>query len=112
MDWHNKQPIYQQLKEKITTAILEGHLQAGESVPSIRQFSADHSVNPITVSKAYQLLVDEGIIEKRRGLGMFVKTEAKKQLLLMERAYFIQYELPRIKEKAKQLEIDLAELLK
>ncbi|MDF1761273.1 MAG: GntR family transcriptional regulator [Coxiellaceae bacterium] len=112
MQWNNKQPIYQQLKDKIAVAIMDGSLQEGEAIPSIRQISADYAVNPITVSKAYQGLVDDEVIEKRRGLGMYVKRGAQKALLKLEKQRFLQQEWPQIKQRIGQLGFDIAELLK
>ena len=112
MQWNNKQPIYQQLKDKIAVAIMDGSLQEGEAIPSIRQISADYAVNPITVSKAYQGLVDDEVIEKRRGLGMYVKQGAQKALLKLEKQRFLQQEWPQIKQRIGQLGFDIAELLK
>ncbi|MDF1654388.1 MAG: GntR family transcriptional regulator [Coxiellaceae bacterium] len=112
MQWNNKQPIYQQLKDKIAVAIMDGSLQEGEAIPSIRQVSADYAVNPITVSKAFQGLVDDEVIEKRRGLGMYVKQGAQKALLKLEKQRFIQQEWPQIKQRISQLGFDVAELLK
>ncbi|MDF1796486.1 MAG: GntR family transcriptional regulator [Coxiellaceae bacterium] len=112
MQWNNKQPIYQQLKDKIAAAIMDGSLQEGEAIPSIRQVSADYAVNPITVSKAFQGLVDDEVIEKRRGLGMFVRQGAQKALLKLEKQRFLQQEWPQIKQRINQLGFDAAELLK
>ena len=112
MQWHSNTPIYQQLKDKLTAAILDGSFAEGEAIPSIRQVSTEYRVNPITVSKAYQLLVDDNILEKRRGLGMFVKANAQKALLSLEKERFLKNEWPTIKEKVRQLNIDIEELLK
>ncbi len=112
MQWNNKQPIYQQLKDKIATAIMDGTLAEGEPIPSIRQISTDYQVNPITVSKAFQGLVDDEVIEKRRGLGMFVNPGARQALLKLEKQRFLQQEWPDIKQRIHQLGFDVAELLK
>lgn len=112
MEWNNKQPIYQQLKAKIAAAILDGHLAEGDAIPSIRQISSDYAINPITVSKAIQGLVDDNIVEKRRGLGMFVKQGAREGLLSLERQRFLQADWPEIRERINRLGLDIAELLK
>jgi len=108
--WDDKLPIYLQLKEKISAAIIDGSLQEGVTLPSIRQVSADYQVNPITVSKAYQLLVDSGVIDKRRGVGMFVKDGAQAILLRAERSRFLSDEWPNIIQKIKRLGIAIEEL--
>ena len=108
--WNDKQPIYQQLKDLISISIIEGGLKEGEMIPSIRHVSADYQVNPLTVSKAYQALVDTGIIEKRRGLGMFVKKDAQRHLLESEKKRFIEEEWPQVQEKIKRLGLDIKEL--
>jgi GntR family transcriptional regulator len=112
MQWNKQQPIFQQLKNKVSASILDGSIKEGESVPSIRQLSALYEINPITVSKAYQVLVDDDIIEKQRGRGMFVKVGAKKLLLKIERKRFIKEEWPHVKEKINQLGLELSELMK
>ena len=81
MQWTNDQPIYQQVRDHVVSLIIDGVLDAGEPIPSVRQMAVEGGVNPLTVSKAYQELVDLKIVENRRGLGMFVTEPAKKQLL-------------------------------
>ena len=110
--WDDNQPIYQQLKEKITISILDGDFAEGEAIPSIRQVSSDYRINPITVSKAYQMLADEKIIEKKRGLGMYVITGARKRLLALEQKRFMQAEWPKILQRIKQLGLNIEELVK
>ncbi len=112
MKWNDKQPIYQQLRDKIAAAILDGSLAENEAIPSIRQLSSDYQINPLSVSKAYQALTDSKIISKRRGMGMFVNSGAKQLLLQQERQYFLEEELPLLKQKIKQLGFTLEELLK
>lgn len=108
--WDDKLPIYLQLKEKISAAIIDGSLQEGVTLPSIRQVSADYQVNPITVSKAYQLLSDSGVIDKRRGVGMFVKDGAQAILLQVERKQFLSDEWPSIADKMRRLGITMEDL--
>ena len=83
--WHDNAPIYRQLKEKVVSMVLGDELKPGEALPSVRQIAADFQLNPITVSRAYQELVDENIVEMKRGLGMFVLEGAKERLLSSER---------------------------
>ncbi len=109
--WDDTQPIYQQLRDHTVARILAGELVEGEALPSVRQLAVELQINPITVSRAYQLLVDEELVEKRRGLGMFVMQGARKQLLNSERDLFLMQELPKALERARQLGINTAELL-
>lgn len=109
--WDDTQPIYQQLRDHTVARILAGELSEGEALPSVRQLAVELQINPITVSRAYQLLVDEELVEKRRGLGMFVMQGARKQLLNSEREQFLKQELPKTLERARQLGIDTDALL-
>jgi len=110
--WREDLPIYRQLKELVVNLILQGEYKAGESLPSVRQVSSDYQINHITVSKAYQELVDEGLVEKRRGLGMFVIEGAKEILLTREQERFMQEELPAFLERINQLGISKDHLIK
>ena len=110
--WDDTQPIYQQLRDRTVARILADELSEGQALPSVRQLAVDLQINPITVSRAYQLLVDEDLVEKRRGLGMFVKTGARDQLLSSEREQFLHQEWPRVLERIEQLGISIQELLK
>ena len=112
MQWTNEQPIYQQVRDHIVSLIIDGVLKSGDPIPSVRQMAVEGGVNPLTVSKAYQELVDLEIVEKRRGLGMFIKNSAKKQLLKLEKDKFLKNNWPKIVKKANQLDIDLFELIK
>lgn len=109
--WNDKEPIYIQIRDKVASAIIDGSLLEGDTLPSVRAFSSEYQVNPITVSKAYQELVDLGAVAKRRGIGMFVCDGAKKILLKTERDKFMREEWPRLEEKLKRLGITLEELL-
>lgn len=111
MNWNESAPIYRQLRERIKAMILDGDLKEGDALPSVRQVSADFQLNPITVSKAYQELVDENLVEKRRGLGMYVNVGARVQLLQSERDRFIREEWPPLKERLQRLGLDLKQLL-
>lgn len=108
--WNDNAPIYRQLRDRVIAMILDGVLKPGEALPSVRQVAADFQLNPITVSKAYQELVDEQLVEKRRGLGMYITEGAREQLLKLERERFIREEWPQLRERLKRLGIDLAEL--
>ncbi|PHQ79588.1 MAG: GntR family transcriptional regulator [Coxiella sp. (in: Bacteria)] len=110
MEWNSKQPIYLQLKEMIATRILEGAIAEETMIPSIRHMSMEYQINPLTVSKAYQELVDEDIIVKQRGLGMKVLAGAQQKLLDRERQYVIEVEWPQLQKKLKRLSINLKEL--
>ncbi len=111
MQWNNKQPIYLQLKDKIASQILDKSIAEGEMIASIRTVSVEYQLNPLTVSKAYQELVEDGILEKQRGLGMRVVAGAYKKLLKQQQRFFLEHEWPALKEKVLRLEINLKELL-
>jgi GntR family transcriptional regulator len=111
MEWNNKQPIYLQLKDKIAAQILDGKISEGEMIPSIRQVSMDYQINPLTVSKAYQLLVDDEIVQKQRGLGMQIISGAREKLLKQQKRIFLEQEWPLLKKKLTRLHIDLKELI-
>jgi GntR family transcriptional regulator len=109
--WDDNQPIYWQLREKTVAAILDGTLSEGQPLPSVRQVAVDFQINPLTVSKAYQSLVDDHLVEKRRGVGMFVREGARKQLLESERNRFLNEEWPRLAERIEKLGLTIDELL-
>jgi len=111
-EWNDALPIYRQLKERVVAMILDGDLNEGEVIPSVRQVAVDYRVNPLTVSKAYQELVDEDLVEKRRGLGMYVKEGARDALLERERDHFLNEEWPRIIERIERLGLNSENLLK
>ncbi len=109
--WNDSQPIYWQLKERTIVMILDGTLGEGEALPSVRTVASEFQLNPITVSKSYQALVDEGLVEKRRGLGMFVCKGAYRKLLASERDKFLNVEWPATLNRIGQLGLDIKELL-
>ena len=111
-EWHDSEPIYQQLRTAVLHRILSGSLAEGEAVPSVRQVAASERINPLTVTRAYQLLVDEGLLEKRRGLGLFVTTGAAARARESERNTFLTLEWPRIRNRIAALGIDLSSLLR
>ncbi len=110
--WKDDRPIYLQLKDQILTMIMDGVLAEGEALPSVRKVSVEYQINPITASKAYAELVDEGVVEKRRGLGMFILDGARKNLLATEQKSFLEVEWPKIIEQISRLGLDANELLK
>ena len=110
--WNDSQPIYWQLKERTVAMILDGTLSEGEALPSVRTVASEFQLNPITVSKSYQSLVDDGLVEKRRGLGMFVCEGARKKLLSSERARFLDEEWPNMVSRIEQLGLDVDDLLR
>ena len=110
--WNDSQPIYWQLKERTVAMILDGTLGEGDALPSVRTVAAEFQLNPITVSKSYQALVDEGLVEKRRGLGMFVCEGARKKLVASERDKFLTEEWPATLNRIEQLGLDAESLLK
>jgi GntR family transcriptional regulator len=109
--WNDSQPIYRQLRDKVVDMILEGTLADGDALPSVRNVAAEFTLNPLTVLKGYQQLVDEGLVEKRRGRGMFVTPGARAQLLTGERQRFLELEWPRVKATIERLGLDATALL-
>lgn len=109
--WNDSTPIYRQLRERVVAMILDGVLKQGDALPSVRQVAADFQINPITVSKAYQELVDENLVEKRRGLGMYVTEGARAALLKSERERFLNEEWPLLFARLERMGIDLETLL-
>ena len=109
--WNDSQPIYWQLKERTIAMILDGTLEEGAALPSVRTVASDFQLNPITVSKSYQALVDEELVEKRRGLGMFVREGARKKLMESERQKFLEEEWPAMVTRIRQLGLDVTKLL-
>lgn len=109
-DWNDNEPIYRQLRDAIVRQIIRGTYLPGEAVPSVRQVAADERINPLTVSKAFQLLVDEGLLEKRRGLGMYVTEGGQKLALAQERTRFLNEEWPALRARLEVLGLTLADL--
>ena len=109
--WDDNQPIYWQLRQQTVAAILDGTLREGDALPSVRQVAVDFQINPLTVSKAYQSLVDDELVEKRRGVGMFVIEGARNRLLATERDKFLSEEWPRIADRIGQLGLELSDLI-
>jgi GntR family transcriptional regulator len=109
-EWNDSQPIYRQLRDRGAHMILDGVLKEGDPLPSVRNVAAEYRVNPLTVLKAYQQLVDEELVEMRRGLGMFVKAGARALLLKGERQKFLAEEWPRVAQKIQRLGLTQKEL--
>ncbi len=110
--WNEHTPIYRQLKEKVLEMMLDGDLKAGDALPSVRQVAAEYQLNPITVSKAYQELVDDNLVEKRRGIGMYMTEGASEKLLASERERFMREEWPAMVERIRRLGLSLDQLLR
>ncbi|MGC2695389.1 MAG: GntR family transcriptional regulator [Candidatus Angelobacter sp.] len=110
-EWNDSQPIYRQLRDRVVAMILDGVLKEGDPLPSVRTVAADYRVNPLTVLKGYQQLVDEGLVETRRGLGMFINDGARSLLLQGERQKFLSDDWPRIRETIHRLGLKAEELL-
>ena len=111
IQWSDGAPIYRQLKDRVVAMLLDGILKPGDALPSVRQVAAEYQLNPITVSRAYQELADEAIVEKRRGLGMYVTEGASEKLLTSERERFLQEEWPLVLERIQRLGLSLDRLM-
>src|SRR5438045_7464708 len=110
-EWNDSQPIYRQLRDRVVAMILDGVLKEGDPLPSVRTVAAEYRVNPLTVLKAYQQLVDEGLVESRRGRGMFVTIGARGRLLRDERQRFLSEQWPRIYATIQRLGLKAEDLL-
>src|SRR5438270_4818523 len=102
-EWNDSQPIYRQLRDRVVAMILDGVLNEGDPLPSVRNVAAEYRVNPITVMKGYQQLVDEQLVEMKRGRGMFINAGARDLLLQAEREKFLNEQWPRIQETIQRL---------
>lgn len=111
INWNNKEPIYLQLRDRLVELIMDGVLLEGDALPSVRQISSEQRINPITVLKAFQILVDEELVEKKRGLGMYVLSGAKEKLSTEEKRKFLEQEWPQIAERIERLGLQVDELL-
>ena len=110
-EWNDNQPIYRQLRDRVVHMILDGVLKEGDPLPSVRTVASEYRVNPLTVLKAYQQLVDEDLVEMRRGLGMFVKADPRDSLLKGERQKFLTEEWPNVAAKIQRLGLTRKELI-
>lgn len=110
--WDEDQPIYRQLRDRVVAMILEGVLADGDALPSVRNVAAEYRLNPLTVLKGYQELVDEGLVEKKRGRGMFVNEGARTKLLKAERERFLDKEWPKVQATIDRLGLNESDLLR
>ena len=110
-EWNDSQPIYRQLRDRVVALILDGVLKEGDPLPSVRNVAAEYRVNPITVMKGYQELVDEKLVETKRGLGMFIKPGARDLLMQGERQKFLEEQWPRVYATIQRLGLTSKELL-
>ena len=110
-EWNDSQPIYRQLRDRVVAMILDGVLKEGDPLPSVRTVAAEYRVNHLTVLKGYQQLVDEQLVESRRGLGMFINVGARNLLLRGERQKFLTEEWPRVYATIHRLGLKADELL-
>jgi DNA-binding transcriptional regulator YhcF (GntR family) len=110
-EWNDSQPIYRQLRDRVVAMILDGVLKEGDPLPSVRNVAAEFRVNPLTVLKGYQQLVDEQLVESRRGRGMFINTGARQLLLQSERQKFLAEEWPKISTTIERLGLTPKDLL-
>lgn len=110
-EFNDSQPIYRQLRDRVVAMILEGVLNEGDPLPSVRTVASEYRVNPLTVLKGYQQLADEGLVETRRGRGMFINAGARALLLAGERERFLGEEWPRVRATIERLGLKLNDLL-
>ena len=110
-EWSDGQPIYRQLRDRVVAMILDGVLKEGDPLPSVRNVAADYRVNPLTVLKGYQQLVDEQLVEKKRGRGMFINAGARDLLLQGERQRFLAEHWPRVRATIQRLGLSAKDLL-
>lgn len=110
-EWNDSQPIYRQLRDLVLERIMDGSFAEGDAVPSVRQVAADYQINHLTVGKAYQELVDEGLLEKRRGLGMFVTPGARSALTSNEQERFLRDEVPAFADRVRVLGLPMKDVV-
>jgi GntR family transcriptional regulator len=111
-EWNDGLPIYRQLRDRVVAMMLDGVLKEGDPLPSVRNVAAEYRVNPLTVMKSYQGLVDEGLVEMRRGRGMFINAGARALLLKAEKQKFLEEEWPRIHDTIERLGLDIDDLMR
>ena len=109
--WDTDTPIYVQLYQTVVERILDGVLKAGEALPSVRKVAAEYQLNPLTISKAYQMLQDEEFVEKQRGVGLFIVTGTKNKILERERSQFLSEQWPKIMQQIDRLQLSAEQLL-
>ena len=108
--WDDRQPIYRQLADRLAGALLDGEPPEGEPMPSVRALAAQYMLNPLTVGRALQALADDGLLDNRRGLGLFVRHGARERLLALERQRFLEQEWPALRTKLRRLGLQMDEL--
>lgn len=111
VEWNDKQPIYRQLRDRVVERIMDGSFAEGEAVPSVRQVATDYQINHLTVGKAYQELVEAGLLEKRRGLGMYVTLGARAALTADEQSQFFAEEVPAFAERVRALGLNMDDVV-
>lgn len=109
-DWKDDAPIYRQVQERVLAMILDGELKPGDALPSVRQLAVDYRINPLTVSRAYQELDEATLVEKRRGLGLYVREGARELLLAQERERFLREEWPALHRRIERLGLTVRDL--
>ena len=112
LQWNDSEPIYRQVRDRVVAMILDGVLKEGDPLPSVRNVAAEYRINPLTVLKGYQQLVDEQLVESRRGRGMFVNAGARQALMKDERLYFLESEWPKVYATIQRLGLTVEELMK
>ncbi len=108
--WDDRQPIYRQLADRLAGALLDGDPPEGDPMPSVRSLAAQYMLNPLTVGRALQALTDDGLLDSRRGLGLFVRSGARDKLLALERQRFLEQEWPQLRQKLRRLGLQMDEL--
>ncbi len=108
--WDDRQPIYQQLADILAAQLIEGVPAEGDAMPSVRALASRYLLNPLTVNRALQALGDEGLLENRRGLGLYVMPGARERLRAAERARFLEHEWPRLRDRLRRLGITTDQL--
>lgn len=110
-EWDDNQPIYRQIRDRVVAMILDGLLNEGDALPSVRTVAAEYRVNPLTVLKGYQELTDEHLVEKRRGLGLFIRIGARQMLMAEERRKFLNEQWPLIRQTIERLGLTPQDLM-
>jgi GntR family transcriptional regulator len=106
LPWDDRQPIYRQLADRLAGALLDGHPPEGEPMPSVRTLAGEYMLNPLTVGRALQALSDDGLLENRRGVGLYVLPGARERLRALERERFLRHEWPHLRERLRRLGLD------
>ncbi len=109
-NWNDTAPIYQQLADRLAVQLLDGEPPEGDAMPSVRKLASQYLINPLTVSRALQSLVDNGLVESRRGIGMYVRGGARARLRQSEREQFLQTEWPLLRDKLQRLGLSASDL--